>query len=1014
MIEEIIKRNLEHCFRPNSNVNLKRSLNKANNSTGTYPSFKFLTQSTGFSQGYLAFLYLKCRHPSLLLAMAVLLLLSGCNVWDAEISCLKVFVQGDIQRVAQIREQRFLGKVPEGRAHCLGGDHAVTFSQSPWQDWPNYWATGDSSSLSPHTLLDKTFFGPNARGLNGALYELELQRIELIKFNLFDNSGTYEAYITGRDGTAGPVLQAWPEMQLPPNHPNYKDIESNPEKVCGGELIRFRTVTGICNDIYNPLMGSTHQLFARNVQFDTTFPDLDLNEITKNRHGNRLGLLKPDPQVISRKLFTRMQSQPDKCQRGYGLPDSTAEAECDYKKALTFNVLAVFWIQFMTHDWFSHVDEERNQPQWMTAGCATQLVDNIEQPLTSEDIEKLGCRPDDRINIAPVADNTPPRSFTHDGQPYFTRTPKTTRNNVTAWWDASQLYGYDERSSQRVKRDPKDSAKLLLMSDNESAGEVDKLGYLPTFESTDPINPEWSGQEATAFPDNWSIGLSFFHNVFAREHNAFVDEFRKLVTQTPDVDSGLRNPAKPEVVIRYQDVTPDELFNVARLVISAEIAKIHTIEWTTQLLYNEPLYRGMNANWHGLFHEHAAVSEVLREIIRQLDNTDDVRKANSFYAAFSGGAGIFGLGNHRYEGTPFYSLVDRGRKDIWTLTSNDDINGGVNHFGSPFNFPEEFVTVYRLHPLLPDLIEYREWNKDPNVIKQKIPIMETFRGKATEVMRRKGLANWALSMGRQRAGELTLQNHPQFLQNLKMPHLQSPTQQVDIAALDLIRDRERGIPRYNEFRRQYGLKQLTSFEDFIDSHLPKNSSVRREQGQLVQTLREVYGQHQCDESKVITQAQLNDDKSPINDCLGHPDGSFIDNIEDVDTVVGWLAEFKRPHGFAISETQFVVFILNASRRLFSDRFLTSSFRPEFYTTLGVEWVMHNGPGSEIIEQGMSNGHKQPVSPMKRVLLRALPELAGELQGVVNVFDPWARDRGEYYSTQWKARSDMVGDKAFAK
>ena len=53
----------------------------------------------------------------------------------------------------------------------------------------------------------------------------------------------------------------------------------------------------------------------------------------------------------------------------------------------------------------------------------------------------------------------------------------------------------------------------------------------------------------------------------------------------------------------------------------------------------------------------------------------------------------------------------------------------------------------------------------------------------------------------------------------------------------------------------------------------------------------------------------------------------VDDIEDLDTVVGWLAEFPRPHGFAISETQFQVFILNASRRLFSDRFFTSSFRP---------------------------------------------------------------------------------------
>ncbi len=73
-------------------------------------------------------------------------------------------------------------------------------------------------------------------------------------------------------------------------------------------------------------------------------------------------------------------------------------------------------------------------------------------------------------------------------------------------------------------------------------------------------------------------------------------------------------------------------------------------------------------------------------------------------------------------------------------------------------------------------------------------------------------------------------------------------------------------------------------------------------------------------------------------------GTVVDNIEDVDTAVGYLAEFRHPHGFAISETQFVVFILNASRRLFSDRFFTSSFRPEFYTTLGIDWVNNNGPG----------------------------------------------------------------------
>ena len=101
---------------------------------------------------------------------------------------------------------------------------------------------------------------------------------------------------------------------------------------------------------------------------------------------------------------------------------------------------------------------------------------------------------------------------------------------------------------------------------------------------------------------------------------------------------------------------------------------------------------------------------------------------------------------------------------------------------------------------------------------------------------------------------------------------------------------------------------------------------------------------------------------------------MVDNIEDVDVVVGMMAEFVRPHGFAISETQLQVFILNASRRLFSDRFFTSSFRPEFYSTLGIQWVNDNGPDGKLKEKGTPNGHRIQISPLKRVLLRTIPEL----------------------------------------
>jgi hypothetical protein len=907
--------------------------------------------------------------------------------------------ENPVQPVASERDARFQGKVDgSDRARCRGGERVVKEMRTPWVDWANYFGTADAKSKSDSLLR-------NERGIAAALIDLEYQRMELIKFNVFDNK-TFEQYAQSPDG---PTLKTWAEMRLLPGHPNFQQVGGDGVQICRGDLIRHRTLTGICNDMRNPAMGSSGQLFARNVEFETTFPDLGLDQFARNRHGNRLSLLQPDPQVISRKLFTRDQSKARNCNQGLGASDS-ADADCPYKKAPFFNVLATFWIQFMTHDWFSHLDEARNdRSRIMTnLGCASERRDGVEQPLTPERIAQLGCRKDDKMEAALLADTSSPGSFRSadaaaQERDRLKRSAKTTRNTVTAWWDASQIYGFDERSQQRVRRDPADAAKLEM----KPLGAGDKLGYLPIFRAMceagvqpgpcDQIQPEWVGQEAAAFPDNWSIGLSFFHNLFAREHNTFVDKFREIARQTPNADSGLRNPANPGQVITYAQVTPEELFQVARLVVAAEIAKVHTIEWTTQLLYDEPLYRAMNSNWSGLIEQgkHPEMQKAVEKVLEKLRESRDPKKANVLFSALATGPGIIGLG---------------ADKPDWNLANLDHVNGGTNHFGSPFNFPEEFPTVYRLHPMVPDLLEFRQIDNDPNVIRRKVAVIDTFRGQATAKMHDGGLANWALTMGRQRLGTLTLRNQPQFLQNLDLPpRLDS---KIDVAALDLIRDREHGLPRFNELRRQIGLRQLTSFDDFIDKRPGVSAAERSEQLDLANTLREVYGGHVCDKSKIITGAQRNPDGTPIDDCLGNPNGTLVDNIEDVDMVVGWLAETTRPHGFAISETQFQLFILNASRRLFSDRFFTSSFRPEFYTRLGIDWINNNGPLGKQFEPERSNGHEQEVAPLKRILLRNIPELAPELKHVVNSFDPWARDRGEYYSLQWKPRADAKTDPAF--
>ena len=76
--------------------------------------------------------------------------------------------------------------------------------------------------------------------------------------------------------------------------------------------------------------------------------------------------------------------------------------------------------------------------------------------------------------------------------------------------------------------------------------------------------------------------------------------------------------------------------------------------------------------------------------------------------------------------------------------------------------------------------------------------------------------------------------------------------------------------------------------------------------------------------------------------------------------------------------------------------------------------MNNGPGPEVMEKGTPNGHKQPVLPLKRVLLRNILELQGELSNVVNSFDPWARNRGQYYTLDWTPRPGAESDVSFQK
>ncbi|WP_304440956.1 peroxidase family protein, partial [Oleiphilus sp. HI0132] len=99
-----------------------------------------------------------------------------------------------------------------------------------------------------------------------------------------------------------------------------------------------------------------------------------------------------------------------------------------------------------------------------------------------------------------------------------------------------------------------------------------------------------------------------------------------------------------------------------------------------------------------------------------------------------------------------------------------------------------------------------------NVVSERINIEDTRDGDAEDILDNQGGDRLWYSFGITHPGSLTLNNYPEFLRNLSMPLIGD----IDLATIDIIRDRERGVPRYNEFRRQIGLNPITKFEDLTE------------------------------------------------------------------------------------------------------------------------------------------------------------------------------------------------------
>jgi hypothetical protein len=305
------------------------------------------------------------------------------------------------------------------------------------------------------------------------------------------------------------------------------------------------------------------------------------------------------------------------------------------------------------------------------------------------------------------------------------------------------------------------------------------------------------------------------------------------------------------------------------------LAKIHTVEWTPAILPHEAANIGLNANWNGL-NKHFKLG--LPTPPRELRNTT--------------------------SDPILHGIVGGNRDDK----------------GVPYTLTEEFVSVYRMHPLLPEEVVVRSAATGSVKATFLTAILRNAGGRFVE--EKYSQADLFFSFGVQHPGALVLNNYPRFLQFLPIPFVGI----IDMGTVDILRDRERGIPRYNDFRQQLRLPRLASLEQLTT-----------DPAQLA-SLKAVYG-------------------------------SDADAINRVDTLVGTFAEATRPTCYGFGETLFSVFTLMATRRLQADRFYTNSFTPEVYTPEGLAWI----------EQ----------ASMKGILLRQFPELAETgLANVHNAFYPW--------------------------
>ncbi|KAJ3705414.1 hypothetical protein LUZ61_009119 [Rhynchospora tenuis] len=271
-------------------------------------------------------------------------------------------------------------------------------------------------------------------------------------------------------------------------------------------------------------------------------------------------------------------------------------------------------------------------------------------------------------------------------------------NSRTAWWDGSAIYGDNGEKAKKLRTYV--DGKLMIGDDGLLLHEENGVAL------SGDIRNSWAG-------------VSILQALFTKEHNAVCDALKE---EDPKL-------------------TDEELYRYARLVTSAVIAKIHTIDWTVELLKTKTMRAGMRANWYG--------------------------------------------------------LLGKSIKDTFGHIGGPILGGLVglkkpNNHGVPYSLTEEFTSVYRMHSLIPSTLKLRDPTAKPGPSKSPPPYLEDIdignllglRGE--ELLSKIGFEKQTVSMGHQACGALELWNYPSFFRNVIPQNVDGTSRPdpIDLAALE--------------------------------------------------------------------------------------------------------------------------------------------------------------------------------------------------------------------------------------